>query len=319
MIKKILQAIWFSIAVIASGAAAAAPVGYVHDVKGTVTLRDAGKQPAQAKAGDTFEQGANFTTGANGTVTLKFEDGEIAILSPNTQFIATTYVYNKNKVADGNIVFNLLRGGLRFVSGVMTESNPSKFAVRTPTATAGVRGSAGTIVVSQDGQNVTAVTSKGVLTLTVGTQTVTLPVGFVSQSVAGAVLSSPLTFAALSSGQVAGQGLLAGVGLLVQTLSAANAPPNNPVSVQATANAISLAVQAAANPANAALQAQANAALQEAITQNNVAIQAAIAGGAAAGAGTDTGGQAVDVLAPAAPPPTSNTPTTFTSTGVPIP
>ena len=318
MIKKILQAICFSVAVVASGAAAAAPVGYVHDVKGTVTLRDAGKQPAQAKAGDTFDQGANFTTGANGTVTLKFEDGEIAILSPNTQFIATTYVYNKNKVADGNIVFNLLRGGLRFVSGVMTETNPSKFAVRTPTATAGVRGSAGTIVVSQDGRNVTAVTSKGILTLTVGGQTVVLPVGFVSQSVAGGILSSPVTMAAMIAGQAPGQGLLEGVALLIQTLSAVNAPPNNPVSVQATANAISLAVRAAADPTNVALQAEAAAALQTAITENTAAIAAAIAGGAAAGAGTDTGGAAIDVLAPA-PVPTATTTTTFTSTGAPIP
>ena len=315
MIKKMLQAICFCIAVIASGAAAAAPIGYVHDVKGSVSLRDTGKPAAQAKAGDTFEQGATFITAADGQITLKFEDGEIAILSPNTQFIATTYVYNKNKVADGNIVFNLLRGGLRFVSGVMTETNPSKFAVRTPTATAGVRGSAGTIVVSQDGQSVTAVTSKGVLTLTVGTQTVTLPVGQVSSSVAGAALTNPVALNALAAGQVPGQALLAGVALLVQTLGAVNAPPNNPVAVQATANAISLAVQAANDPTNTALQAAANAALQEAITQNAAAIASAITGGAAAGAGADAGGQTVDVLAPSNPPP-SNPPPTFTSTGV---
>ena len=317
MIKKILQAICFSIAVIASGAAAAAPVGYVHEVKGSVSLRDAGKPAAQAKAGDTFEQGATFITAADGQITLKFEDGEIAILSPNTQFIATTYVYNKNKVADGNIVFNLLRGGLRFVSGVMTETNPSKFAVRTPTATAGVRGSAGLIMVSQDGQSVTAVTSKGVLTLTVGTQTVTLPVGQVSSSAAGAALTNPAALSAIAGGQVPGQALLAGVAALVQVLSAATAPPNNPVSVLATATAISLAVQAAADPTNTALQAAANTALQDAITQNAGAIAAAIAGGAAAGAGADAGGQAVDVLAPGTPPPATSKPAaTFTSTGV---
>ena len=319
MIKKILQAICFSIAVIASGAAAAAPVGYVHDVKGAVTLRDAGKQPAQAKPGDTFEQGATFITAADGQITLKFEDGEVAILSPNTQFIATTYVYNKNKVADGNIVFNLLRGGLRFVSGVMTETNPSKFAIRTPTATAGVRGSAGTIVVSQDGQSVTAVNNKGIVTLTVGNNTVVIPIGFfVSTQTAGAILSSPQSVANIvafaNSFGAAGSGPLLGVALLIQTLGAANAPPNNPVSVQATANAISLAVRAAANPGDAAQQAEAAAALQTAITENAAAIAAAIAGGAAAGAGADAGGQAVDVLAPSKPPP-SNPPPTYTSTG----
>ena len=316
MIKKILHTICLSIAVIASGAAAAAPVGYVHDIKGAVTLRDAGKQPAQAKAGDTFEQGAAFTTGADGQITLKFEDGQIAILAPNTQFVATTYFYNKNRVSEGNIVFNVLRGGLRFVSGVMIETNPSKFAIRTPTATAGVRGSAGTIVVSQDGQNVTATTSKGLVTMTVGGQTVTIPLGSVTSSQAGAQLTNPVPLAALAAGQIPGQTLLVGVALLVQTLSSANAPPNSPVSVQAVANAISLAVQAAAEPNNAALQILANTALQTAITENTVAIAAAITGGAAAGAGTDAGGVTADPLAPTSPPPTStNAPATFTSTG----
>ena len=167
MFKQLFKAVLFFAAVVTSGLAVAAPVGYVHDVKGAVTLRDAGKQPAQVKVGDTFEQGANFTTGADGQVTLKFEDGQVAMLSPNTVFIATTYVYNKAKVADGNVVFNLLRGGLRFVSGVMAETNPAKFAVRTPTATAGVRGSGAVINVSQDGQTTTAATTKGVITLSV--------------------------------------------------------------------------------------------------------------------------------------------------------
>ena len=320
MIKKILQAICLSIAAIASGTAAAAPVGYVHDVKGSVTLRDAGKQPAPAKAGDTFEQGATFITSANGQVTLKFEDGEIAILAPNTQFIATTYVYNKNKVADGNIVFNLLRGGLRFVSGVMAETNPSKFAIRTPTATAGVRGSAGTVIVSQNGQNVTAITSKGIVTLQVGNSPpVVLNLGQTSSSQAGAALTAPVLLSQLAAGAVQGQALLEGVAQLVQVLAATNAPPNNPVSVQATANAISLAVQAAAEPTNAALQAAANLALTTAITENAAAIAAAILGGAAAGAGADPGGLAIDVLAPSLPPPAANTPPTFTSTGAPIP
>ncbi len=304
MFKKILQAVVLLTAVVASGLAAAAPVGYVHAVKGTVTLRDAGKQPVQAKVGDMFEQGANFTTGANGEVTMKFEDGQIAMLSPNTVFIATTYQYNKNKVADGNIVFNLLRGGLRFVSGVMAETNPAKFAVRTPTATAGVRGSAGTIIVSQDGQQVTAMTNKGIVTLTVtppgggAPTTVVLPVGFFVSTQAGQLLQATPTSALLNAPPGSA---LAGVALLVQVLGAATAPPNNPISVLATANAISLAVRAAADPGNAALQAEANAALVAAIAANQEAIAAAIAGGAAAGAGTDTGGAAVDVLAPAPP------------------
>ena len=313
MIKKMLQAICFSIAVIASGAAAAAPVGYVHDVKGSVSLRDVGKPAAQAKAGDTFEQGATFITSADGQITLKFEDGEIAILSPNTQFIATTYVYNKNKVADGNIVFNLLRGGLRFVSGVMIETNPSKFTIRTPTATAGVRGTAGIVAVSQDGTKVTAATNKGVVTLTVGGQTVVILAGNYSTTELGP-LTTPALVSEFLRGNV-GDTPLARVARLIETMSAISAPPNNPVSVAATAAAIKAAVAAAADPTNVLLQQQAEAALQVAITANAAAIADAILGGAAAGAGADPGGTVIILNTSGTPPPSSNSPPTYTSTG----
>lgn len=285
-----------------SGFAAAAPAGYVHDVKGSVTLRDAGKQAAAAKVGDTFEQGANFTTGTDGQVTLKFEDGQVAMLAANTQFIVTTYSYNKNRVAEGNIVFNLARGGLRFISGVLAETNPSRFAVRTPTATAGVRGSAGGVTVSQDGQTVTASTSKGVVTLQVGNTTVSIPVGSISAAQGQSMLTGNTAIPASVAASTPG---LAQVAVLIQTLAAVNAssaPPNNPINVASTAAAISLAVQAAANPGNAALQAQAAAALQTAVADTQTAIAAAVAGGAAAGAGSDTGGTAPAPDAVVVPP-----------------
>jgi len=300
--KTLLQKLVLLATLAVSGFAAAAPAGYVHDVKGSVTLRDAGKQAAPAKVGDTFEQGANFTTGADGQVTLKFEDGQVAMLAANTQFIVTTYSYNKNRVADGNIVFNLARGGLRFISGVLAETNPSRFAVRTPTATAGVRGSAGGVTVSQDGQTVSATTSKGSVTLTVGTQTIVIPIG----SLAAAAGNNILTGAAAIPASAAGSNpALAAVAVLIQTLAAvnaSNAPPNNPINIQATALAISAAVAAAANPGNAALQQQAANLLQAAVAENQAAINAAIAGGAAAGAGTDTGGQAEAPPPPVVPP-----------------
>lgn len=313
MFKNIFKAVLFFAAVVTSGLAAAAPVGYVHAVKGVVTLRDAGKQPAPAKTGDTFEQGANFTTSANGEITLKFEDGQVAMLSPNTVFIATTYVYNKAKVADGNIVFNLLRGGLRFVSGVMAETSPAKFAVRTPTATAGVRGSGGVMEVSQDGQRVTAVTTKGILTLTVGNNPpIVLPLGQFTSSANGAP-----GIPAQAATQIINTPGLAGVALLITALAAAPAPPNNPVAVAATALAIQTAVLAAADPTNVTLQQAAAAALTDAVAANQGAIAAAVAGGAVAGAGADTGGAAppvtiIDTTVPTAP---VNQPATTTSTG----
>lgn len=272
MIRKILQAVFIAAACATTGLAAAAPVGYVHEVKGDVTLRDAGKAPVKATAGDTFEQGANFTTGANGSVTLKFEDGQIAALSPNSQFIATTYVYDKKKITDSNIVFNLVRGGLRFVSGAIATTSNNKFAIRTPTATAGVRGTIGDIVIDVGTGATLVVSSQGAVTFTSGGVSVVVPAG--SQS-----------FSATGGGAPSGAGApvppaLAALAAVARALAVINTPSPSPVAVAATGTAIRAAAAAAANPGNAALQAEAVRLADLAVVATNLAIVQAVAAGA---------------------------------------
>ena len=271
-IKKILQTGLCAAAFAATGLAAAAPVGYVHEVKGNVTLRDAGKAPVKVVAGDTFEQGANFTTGADGIVTLKFEDGQIAALSPNSQFIATTYVYDKKKISDSNVVFNLVRGGLRFVSGAIASTSNNKFAIRTPTATAGVRGTIGDIVIDVGTGATLVVSSQGAVTFTSGGVTVSIPAG--SQS-----------FSATGGGAPSGAGAtvppaLAALAAVARTLAVIITPSSSPVAVAAAGVAIKAAAAAAANPGNAALQAAAASAAEAARVATVQALAQAVAAGA---------------------------------------
>ncbi len=283
MIKKILQTVLFAAAFAATGLAAAAPVGYVHEVKGDVTLRDAGKQPAKAAAGDTFEQGASFTTGTDGNVTLKFEDGQLAVIAPNSLFIAQTYVFNKAKVAESNILFSLTRGGLRFVSGMIASTNRNQFAIRTPTATAGVRGTDGNIALGTNG-SIMASTSNGDVTLTSGGVTITIPAGATSIAAPGAPPGASGATATIPIPPA-----LAAVAALVRAIAVANVPNNAPANPVAVANAIKAAVAAAAAPGNAALQAAAAAALATAQTANQALVAQAIAGGGVLAAPPATG------------------------------
>ena len=271
-IKKILQTGLCAAAFAATGLAAAAPVGYVHEVKGNVTLRDAGKAPVKVVAGDTFEQGANFTTGADGIVTLKFEDGQIAALSPNSQFIATTYVYDKKKISDSNVVFNLVRGGLRFVSGAIASTSNNKFAIRTPTATAGVRGTIGDIVIDVGTGATLVVSSQGAVTFTSGGVTVSIPAGSQSFSATGGGAATPAGTALTPA--------LAALAAVARTLAVINTPSPSPVAVAATAVAIKAAAAAAANPGNAALQAAAASAAEAARVATVQALAQAVAAGA---------------------------------------
>ena len=272
MIKIIFQAVLFAAAFAATGLASAAPVGYVHEVKGDVTLRDAGKPPVKATAGDVFEQGANFTTGADGVVTLKFEDGQIAALSPNSQFIASTYVYDKKKIADSNVVFSLVRGGLRFISGAIATTSNSKFSIRTPTATAGVRGTIGDIVIDVGTGATLVVSSQGDVTFTSGGVTVTVPAGTQSFTAAGG--------GAPSSAGVPVPPALAALAATARVLALLNTPAPSPVAAAATGVAIKAAAAAAANPGNAALQAEAARTAEVARIQTLAAADTALRAGA---------------------------------------
>lgn len=173
---KIVRSTLLLLAALCMGTAWAAPSGYVHAISGDVTLTEAGKPAVKAKLGDLFEQGAGFATGADGKVTLKFSDGQVVALGPNAQFGVTTYNYNTANVSDSNIVFNLVRGGMRFVTGLIGQTNNSRFAVRTPTLTAGVRGTDGEIIIAADGSVLVSVNS-GVVTMTSPAGTVVITAG----------------------------------------------------------------------------------------------------------------------------------------------
>lgn len=174
-------------------------------------------------------------------MTLKFEDGQRAVLAPNSQFVVTTCVFNKTCVADSNILFGLARGGLRFVSGVIAATNSTKFAVRTPTATAGVRGSDGTLMVAADGVTI-ATTASGVLILSVtlpgdtNPAIVQIPPGTTSIAATGAAPS-----AAAPTGSVPIPAVLTALFITIRAIAANPvATTNTPVNPAATACALFL-------------------------------------------------------------------------------
>lgn len=146
-----------------SGAAFAAAGTFV-EVTGDVTMTPAGKGPLKVKTGDAFESGAHIVTGKQGKTVLKMDDGEIISLSVATDFTVANYAYNPAAPADGSVVLNLARGGLRFITGLIGKANPSKFALRTPTTTIGIRGSGGTLIVKDGTQTTTD--DEGVITVT---------------------------------------------------------------------------------------------------------------------------------------------------------
>jgi len=181
-----------------SGVAMAAPAGVFSEVVGDVTMTPAGKAPVKVKTGDSFESGARMVTGPQGHANLKFEDGELMALAVNTDFTVTNYRYVPSAPAEGSVIVNLARGGLRFVTGLIGKANPSQFAVRTPTVTAGVRGSDGIVIINPNGGSVLVGSNGDKVTVTgADGVTVTLDAGTFSYSTGPN--ASPVTFTAATA------------------------------------------------------------------------------------------------------------------------
>jgi hypothetical protein len=239
--RYLIGSVVFALSMFA-GAVWAAPTGYVHAISGEVTITEPGKAAAKARLGDLFDQGTSFVTSDDGKVTLKFADGQVIVLAPRTRFTVTTYVYNSADAGSGNVLFSLARGGMRFITGLIGQTNPSRFAVRTPTLTAGVRGTDGEIVVADDGSTLVSV-NNGVVTMTSAAGTVVITAGNYAFYPPG---SSIPTATGLVSNLPSSATTLIDI---ATGLASSDTPPPSPVDViQAAQEVINAASQSAPAP-----------------------------------------------------------------------
>jgi len=248
-----------------SGYALAAPIAYVHELTGNMQAQYGAAAPQNLKIGSTIEPGGVLSTGPGSNAIVKFEDGQIMVMQPNTRFAVRQYDYVKTNVAKSNAVFELLQGGLRFVTGVIGSTNKNAFKLTAGTATIGIRGTDGTVIYDAIANVVTAAVNAGALALQTPLGTTNVPVGTFSSSTASTPpsASTPL---AQATAVVAAQ--------LAQA-SAVPVPINTPVVVAASAQA-AVAQAAARAAAQAAAAAPANAALQQAAVQAQAAADSAL-------------------------------------------
>jgi len=86
------------------------------------------------------QSGQTVSTGPGAQVTLMFDDKQQVVLNENTSFKITDYRYKADEPRNDRMVFDLLRGALRFVTGIIGARNRETVALRIPQATIGIRG-----------------------------------------------------------------------------------------------------------------------------------------------------------------------------------
>lgn len=90
--------------------------------------------------GDEVKQGDVIKTGPNGMVNIVMADRSVVNVTEDSEFEFNQYKYTKGKESESKSVFNILKGGLRFISGLISKSNPEAVAIKAGTATIGIRG-----------------------------------------------------------------------------------------------------------------------------------------------------------------------------------
>lgn len=118
--------------------AAAQQAGKVDDVEGSVKVLDAAQRERSVKVGDAILAGETVVTGSDGELHIAMQDGGHLGIRPNTRMRIEKYKAEGG--ADDTSVFNLVQGAMRSVTGWIGKYNARNYAIKTSTATIGVRG-----------------------------------------------------------------------------------------------------------------------------------------------------------------------------------
>jgi hypothetical protein len=106
------------------------------------------KKKSEIFSGDSIQTG-------DGRIQIRFTDGSYMALQPNTLFKVDEYKWGGKADGSEKASYNLTKGSLRTITGLIGHVNKKAYEIRTPTATIGIRGTAFSVNQSNDGLLVT--------------------------------------------------------------------------------------------------------------------------------------------------------------------
>ncbi len=140
---------------------AANMVGQVTHLSGTLIAKRADGTTVVFSVKSEVEEGDTLATEQDTYARIKFVDGGEVVLRPGSQLKVAAYSFNQAKPAADNIVMDMLKGGLRAVTGLVGKRNHDAVKFRTHTATIGIRGTHfGALICQNDCGSIPTVTGK---------------------------------------------------------------------------------------------------------------------------------------------------------------
>lgn len=182
-----MLSVFAAAALLASAQAFAA--GAIINMKGDVRI---GNNPALPQ--QKVISGSTITTGIGAQAIIKFDDDQQVVLNQNTTFRIADFRYRADEPRGDRAVFDILRGALRFISGVVGARNPNVVQLRAPQATIGIRGT--DFMIALVNPAFVNVVSGAVSTTNAG-GTVVFGAGSIGQVASASSLAVPIPAAAL--------------------------------------------------------------------------------------------------------------------------
>ena len=118
---------------------AAQPVGEVEFARGAGFAQTASQAPRILGRGVALKEGDRLTTADGASAILKLNDGTRMTVRPNSELVIEQFKFKEN-APDNSFVMQLLRGGLRAITGLISKTSPDAARIRTSSATIGIRG-----------------------------------------------------------------------------------------------------------------------------------------------------------------------------------
>ncbi len=121
----------------------AAPVcayesGLIKTVRGQVRIERGGSSQ-EAKVGLPVREGDRVIVQESSSVGISMSDETLLSLGRNSTLVIDKYVYDP-VTREGQVATSVLKGTLRFVTGLIGRAHPEAIKVRTNNATIGIRG-----------------------------------------------------------------------------------------------------------------------------------------------------------------------------------
>lgn len=119
--------------------ARAQSAGEVEFARGVGFAQTPGETPRTLGKGLALKEGDRLTTSEGASAIIKLQDGTRMTLRPNSELVLQHYQFREN-APDNSFLMQLVRGGFRAVTGLISKASPDAARVQTNTATIGIRG-----------------------------------------------------------------------------------------------------------------------------------------------------------------------------------